>query len=221
MKKLVVVAIVALAGITGVQAQNVSFGPVASFNHSWLTGTSQADRQFNPGFKVGVALTYSINPNWGVGFDAVYANEGFKAENTVANFKSTNHTNLNYVRVPLKLSYFFGVLGDKFRPKLYIGPSFGFLVGGKSKYETQNLTTGTIVKSESLSKDNFKGFDMGAMVGAGFNYRIGTSTWLNFDLNYTNGLIDVSKSESSWNANRNYGISLGVAFPIGTITPAK
>jgi len=62
MKKLVVVVFAAVA-FAGVKAQNVSLGPVASFNHSWVTGTSQSDRQFNAGYKVGATLTYSINPN--------------------------------------------------------------------------------------------------------------------------------------------------------------
>ena len=83
------------------------------------------------------------------------------------------------------------------------------------------MSSGNVIKSEIKSKDNYKSFDLGAMVGAGLNYRLGTSTWLNFDLNYTNGLIDISKSTSSWNANRNFGMSLGVAFPIGTYTAAK
>jgi len=156
-----------------------------------------------------------------VGADAVFANEGFKAENTVSGNKFTNNTNLNYIRVPLKLSYFFGGLGDKFRPKLYAGPSLGFLVGGKTKFETENLASGAVVKTETDSKNNYKSFDFGVMGGIGFNYRIGTATWLNLDLNYTNGLTDVTKGESNWNANRNYGIAVGVAFPLGTIKQAK
>lgn len=220
MKKLVVV-LFAAAGFVGVNAQNVSFGPVASVNHSWITGTSQSDRQFNLGYKVGAMLTYSIDPHWAVGADLLFANEGLRNENIVSDIKYTSKINLNYIRVPLKGTYFFGELGDKLRPKLYAGPSFGFLVGGKSKLETEVISTGNVVKTETNSKDNFKGFDLGAMVGAGLNYRIGTATWLNFDLNYTNGLIDISKSTSGWNANRNFGMALGVTFPLGTYTAAK
>ena len=220
MKKLVVV-LFAAAGFAGVKAQNVSFGPVASVNHSWITGNPQSDRQFNLGYKVGGTLTYSVNPNTGIGADFLFANEGSRAERVLSGIKNTTKTNLNYIRIPLKVTHFFGQLGDRLRPKLYIGPSLGFLVGGKTKFETETMSSGNVVKSEIKSKDNYKSFDLGAMVGAGLNYRLGTSTWLNFDLNYTNGLIDISKSTSSWNANRNFGMSLGVAFPIGTYTAAK
>ncbi|MES2775955.1 MAG: porin family protein [Bacteroidota bacterium] len=221
MKKVVAVALVAFAGMATVNAQNVSLGPVASFNHSWITGTSQSDRQFNPGFKVGATLTYSINPNWGVGGDLLFANEGAKAEATVGNTKFTNKTNLNYIRIPLKGTYFFGSLGDRFRPKLYAGPSFGILAGGKIISETENHALGTKVRTEANSRDSYNGFDFGAIVGTGFNYRIGTATWLNFDLNYTNGFSDITKSDASFLSNRNYGIGLGVTFPIGTYTPEK
>ena len=220
MKKVVLV-LFAVAGFTGVKAQNVSFGPIAGFNHSWITGTSQSDREFNAGFTVGARLTYSIDPHWAIGADAVFSNEGFRAKNMISQTQFTNNTDLNYIRIPLKATYFFGELGDKLRPKLYLGPSLGFLVGGKTELETRNMTTGATINTKTNSRDNYKSFDAGAIIGTGFNYRIGSSTWLNFDLSYTNGFMDISKSVSTWNSNRNFGVGLGVTFPIGTITQEK
>ena len=224
MKK-VFFTLLVVTGFVSVNAQNLSLGPIGSFNHSWITGSGASDnRDFNPSFKAGATITYSIHPHWALGADLLFANEGAKSTTTVANFETENKVNLNYIRVPLKAIYFFGDLGDKLRPKLYAGPSFGFLVGGKAKTETKNTTSGVTVKSEADSKDFYEGFDFGLTAGAGLNYRIARAIWLNFDVNYTNGFLDVTKNTTvnkSFNANRNLGVAVGVTFPIGTVESKK
>ncbi|MEO7309186.1 MAG: porin family protein [Chitinophagaceae bacterium] len=218
MKKVVVAAAVLLA-VAGVKAQNVSLGPVASFTHSWVTGTDGMEREFNPGFKAGLTLTYSINPHWAIGGDLLYSLEGVKVKKTVLATTYTTTAHNDYIRVPLKVSYFFGELGDRMRPKLYLGPSLGFLVASNTRVKTENGSTSAETKTET--KANYNKFDLGGMVGAGFNYRVGTATWLNFDLNYTNGFSDITKDDNTFSSNRNIGVSLGVAFPLGTIKSAK
>jgi outer membrane protein W len=117
---------------------------------------------------------------------------------------------MNYLRIPLKFQYFFGDLGDNVRPKLFIGPSFAFLMGGKTEVRSGEVTT-TID-----SKDTFENFDVGLHIGAGFNYRLAERTWLNFDVAYTHGLLDVAGSKSGSDAqNRLVNVNLGVAFGFG------
>src|SRR5689334_9583522 len=48
-------------------AQNVSLGPSAGIEHSWITGMENV--KFKPGFSVGGVLTYSPSPHWGLGGD--------------------------------------------------------------------------------------------------------------------------------------------------------
>lgn len=181
------------------QAQKQSLGPTAGFNYAWLSDLDNTTGR--PSFNVGLTYTYSIIENSGLGVDLIYSEEGTKQE--VSNLDLT--TELNYIRVPIKYFYFFGDIEDDFRPKIYIGPSFAFLVGGTSEVRSE---TGTV---EVDSKDYFEGFDVGVNVGTGFNYRLAEATWLNFNVAYTHGMINVVKSgpEAS---NRNINVNLGVAW---------
>lgn len=183
------------------QAQVQSFGPTLGFNYAWLSDVDNASPR--PSYNIGFTYNYSILQSGGVGLEARYSEEGVKQE--VGN--TTITSKINYVRIPLKFQYFFGKLGNDFRPKFFVGPSFAFLVGGKSEVRSGEITT-TVD-----SKDLYNNFDAGLMGGAGFNYRLAERTWLNFDLAYTHGLIDVAGNKSSSKAqNRLVNVNLGVAF---------
>jgi outer membrane protein W len=179
------------------------------FGHSWTnaetaTGTS---KKFNPSFNAGLRLVYSASPNLGIGLDGIFHQEGQKTEFTGG--KSTVH--LNYINLDPKLYYFFGKYGQSFRPKIGIGPDFGFLVGGK-----QTTTIGT-TESEIKAKDVFKGFNFGASGLVGFNYRIKSGTWLNVDAVYKNGFSDLTKDNGSDIKSRSIFLNIGVTFGIGHV----
>jgi hypothetical protein len=199
-------------------AQNVSIGPVVGVSHAWITSTENTT--FKPSVNIGGTLVYSFQPHWGIGGD-IRASffEGVKTKVESGNTTQTTTLNATYLRIPIKAYHFFGQYGDRVRPKIYIGPEVGFFLGGKTKVKTEGgVGGGTEIKGDS--KDAFKSFDFGFVAGGGFNYRLKKNVWLNVDLVYNNGLIDISEAES-WNANRNLGLSAGVTFPLGTVLPSK
>ena len=110
-------------------------------------------------------------------------------------------TTLHYVRIPLRLDYFFGTIEDDFRPKIYAGPSVGFLVKADSKF--------SILKTDVTNE--YEPFDLGLSLGTGFNYRIAPSTWLNVDITYTHGMRSIAKNGSDLK-NRGMGVAAGIAF---------
>ena len=178
---------------------NISIGPDAGFGHTWTTGAG--DNSYQPAGNFGVALVYSHNNHTGLGVDLKYSIEGGKKQ--FANVDVISR--LNYIRIPIKGIYFFRDYGASFRPKVSLGPSFGFLVGGKEE-------SGSL---ETDGKDVYNSFDLGLLASAGFHYNLVTNTWLHFDVSYYHGLSDVSKA-AEINKNRNIGINLGVAFGIGS-----
>lgn len=190
-----------LLTVVSLHAQkNVAIGPIAGFGHSSLSG--EGDNKYKPYGEFGAQLIYSTNSHLGLGANLQYSIEGGKKE-----FGSTTYeTRLNYLRIPVKLIYFFNDYGDKIRPKISAGPSLGLLLGGKQ----------TIGSLESGVKDDFKKGDIGIVVSAGLNYRLIPNTWLTLDLDYYNGFADVSKTDAQTNHNRNIGIHLGLAFGITT-----
>jgi hypothetical protein len=207
MKK-ILCALVLLTGASSLFAQNISLGPSVGVQHSWITGMK--DVKFKPGVSLGGVLTWSPAPHWGLGGDIrVSFLEGVKGRPGATHTLAADRINATYLRVPLKATYFFGDFGDKVRPKVYAGPSFGFLLGGETKYSNASLTT----KTDQV----LQGFDWGLIAGAGLNYRIKRNTWLNFDLAYTNGLKDVTEA-AGYHANRNITMNVGVTFPLGTLT---
>ena len=200
MKKLLF-ALFAISTSYIAQAQVQSLGPSVGFNYAWLSDVDNSSPR--PSYNIGITYNYSILESGGIGIEARYSEEGVKQD--VGN--ATVISKINYVRLPLKFQYFFGELGDNFRPKLFAGPSFAFLVGGKTEVRSGDVTT-TVD-----SKDLYRSFDAGLQGGVGFNYRLAERTWLNFDVAYTHGLIDVAGDKSSSTAkNRLVNVNLGVAF---------
>ena len=194
------IALAILGFATAAHAQVNSFGPTLGFNYAWVSDNANSDPK--PGLNVGVIYNYSILEKSGIGFEALYSQEGFTNDVRGRTLK----TALNYIRVPLKFTYYFGQLENDFRPKVFLGPSLGFLIGGD--YETlvgENIIT-------KKSKDIYQGFDFGIQAGAGFNYRLAKMTWLNFGVGYTHGLVNVIKNVQTKPQNRLINANLGIAF---------
>jgi outer membrane protein W len=201
-KAMIIVAILGVGLIS--KAQTVSFGPTGGFGHSWITNSS-GDGQFNPAWNVGVSLVYSSRSNFGLGADVKYSAEGNKVtENGV-----TSTINTNYVRVPLKLIYFFGSPNSAVRPKISAGPTLGFLTGANSAVSDQG------VKVKTDITDNIKSFDFGVNAAAGLNFRVAPRTWLNTDIALYQGLTDITKSNNSTQHNGNIGVDVGLLFGLG------
>lgn len=198
---LIVFAIIFFVSVKG---QNISLGPNAGFGHGWMSGSGES--KYQPAGNFGVALVYSHSNHLGLGLDLKYSIEGGKKE--FANLTTT--TRLNYIRIPIKGIYFFRDYGASLRPKISLGPSFGFLVGGNQEIGD--------VKTDA--KDLYNSFDVGVLASAGFHYNLVTNTWLHFDLSYYHGFSDVSEA-SETDRNRNIGINLGVAFGIGSGSASK
>src|SRR5688500_18910708 len=112
------------------KAQNLSIGPTAGVGHSWNNAeVGTADKAFHTYYNIGAKLVYSFVTRWGISGDIKFSSEGQTVKTSGAKLSAR----ANYIRVPLHGIYFFGKFGDRVRPKISVGPSFGFLVGGKSE----------------------------------------------------------------------------------------
>lgn len=201
MKKVLLAVIISSACSVIAKGQSrFSFGPNAGVGASWLDNT--ANRKTKLAGNAGLSLVYSAAPHFGLGLDGKYSFEGGKY--TQGGQPVT--ADLDYIRVPLKAIYFFGKYGNAVRPKVYVGPSFGFLVGGETTIERGALGP-LVVKS----KDYYRSFDFGVTAGAGLNIRLVKNTWFNADASYLHGVTDIRKPEVNQH-NRNIGANVGVNF---------
>jgi len=209
MMKRIVIAAIALMATQQVKAQHVSLGPAIGFGDAWMSNMDNV--QFKPTFNVGATFIYSVVPHFGIGADLrVHFMEGVAEKTTMGSIVEKTSLNATYLRLPIKFIYFFGQYGDRLRPKLYVGPSFGVLLGGKTISKQENPD----YRTEINTTDVLNSFDFGLMAGAGLNWRLHKATWLNLDLIYTHGLTDAGKMDG-YQANRNFGISAGITFPVG------
>ena len=172
-----------------------SIGPTAGFGLSSISNVSNSKSKLSG--NAGLSFVYSAVEHFGIGADVKYSFEGTRVEYS----GSKIDFDLNYVRIPVKAIYFFNKYGDKLRPKIFAGPSFGFL---------------TTAKADGVSnKEDYDSFDLGLLFGAGLNYKLVNKTWFNVDVTYNNGLSDVTKNtilNDDKNANRNLQLNVGVNF---------
>lgn len=216
MFKKLVFSITAIAAISfSATAQKyISIGPVVGFNHTGVTNgemnnTVDIQSKFNPNFHAGISLIYSKNEHWGFGGQLLFSQEGFKKEfsdkrlNIPFNIPFEGSYKASYIRIPLRAYYFFGDYKSKIRPKVYAGPSIGI------KVMDERLPVIGLTDLEMSI------LDLGLQAGVGVNIALSKATWLNLDLNYTQGLLDVLNSPSlktGYNMNQNLGFQVGVLF---------
>lgn len=203
-KHFLLAALVSLC--TAAQAQeNVSFGPVLGITSAKLRGDI-GNTKAKTGLTAGLFLNYSIESRFGLQGQLLYTQLGTGFTN------NPGEINLNYLQLPILATFFLNDRGQPFRPKLFLGPHVGVLLAATNE-NGANLNSDT-------NNPAFKTFDAGLTLGGGFNARISRKVWLNADVRYGLGLVDVTPAPSTLN-NRNWGVNLGVSFPLGRYEPGS
>jgi outer membrane protein W len=169
-----------------------SIGPRGGVNFATVTNVDNVESI--TGAVLGLTTTYSLNENSGITFDALYSVEGFQAP--------LNEYRMRYLQIPIYYDFFFGELGNRFRPKIYVGVAPEFYLSGT-------------VNELNNNDDYFNKFMVGATGGLGFNYRVGSRIWLNTDLRSFIGLSDVRAKDFAEGDNINprlIQLSLGLCY---------
>ena len=213
MKKIFIIAAMAVAGITTANAQEFKVGAKAGFLLSNLSGpkysetafgiteTAKFNTTFRPGFHFGAFIEYGFNEKIWVeaGVDYAFQGANLKSiEATVINVsdgslfasKKANIKNgwlkTQQFNIPLWVKY--DISG--FRPK--VGVNLGFLSKAKTNLEIEGaLPEENIIINKSLTPD--KKFDFGLGFGAEYNLPMG----LFFDATFNLGLTKLSNKEKN------------------------
>ena len=209
MKKLFIIAAMAVAGMTTANAQEFKVGAKAGFlmsnvsvnSSSYIEAgkliTSKLNTAFRPGFHFGAFIEYGFNEKIWVEAGVDYAFQGAKlksVEATVINVSdgslfASEKANIKngwlktqQFNIPLWVKY--DISG--FRPK--VGVNLGFLSKVKGNLEIEG---GSAVENKSLTPD--KKFDFGLGFGAEYNLPMG----LFFDATFNLGLTKLSTKEKN------------------------
>ncbi|MES2763756.1 MAG: outer membrane beta-barrel protein [Bacteroidota bacterium] len=176
-----------------IKQSEFSLGLKGGFGHSFIIPYS--NYTFNSSWDAGISATYSPWQHFGFGLDALYSQEGgaFIYHTNRETPKEIRTTTLNYVRVPVKVIYFFNTYEHDFRPKISVGPTVGFLMN-----------------EVNASNANF--LDVGANATLGFNYRLARAVWFNADASYYQGLTDIYDTNTENDYNGNLRLDLGISL---------
>jgi outer membrane protein W len=193
MIKVILTTVLLSVAYLSIHAQTLSIGPVIGANLSTISESENGERLL--GLSAGAFANYSINENLGLNVKVLFSQMG------VASSVSDNKVRLNYLQIPLSGVYFFGETGDKFRPKVFLGPYVGFLLGAKN--------------GDLDIKELLRSVDIGGQIGLGFNYSLKERTWLNVDLGYAAGFTTVADADDAKGKNNALFANVGLSFPIG------
>ncbi|RLJ32522.1 opacity protein-like surface antigen [Chryseobacterium sp. 7] len=162
----------------------VRFGLKAGLN---ISSISNSDLNSKAGFYGGVFANIPVAQDFSVQPEVLYSGLGGK-------YKGNSDIKLNtdYIAVPVMLQY-------NLIPNLYVeaGPQFGFLISAKGKGNGASVDV----------KDNFKTFDFGLGLGAGYYF----TQNIGVNVRYTAGLSDIPKNNTG-DASRNGVFQIGLAY---------
>lgn len=172
-------------------------------NMSRIGGDSESYTGNLPGGYLGAGLSIlKLNKQLGVNVGLGYSMEGSKYEEMQyepggGSSTAKNQVRLNYLRIPISLRYQSngGFVGEA-------GLAPGILLSAKDKVNG---------KKEDV-KDIFNGFDMGIVLGAGYE----TKARIGFGLRFVPGLTNINKSSGPYKAvkDRNSTISIMAWYKI-------
>ena len=203
MKKIFIIAAMAVAGMTTANAQEFKVGAKAgflmsnvsiddySFTDEGKTTIAKSNTSFKPGFHFGAFIEYGFNEKIWVEAGVDYAFQGAKLKSIEStgdlkvNFKSSSKWATQQINIPLWFKYDI----NGFRPK--VGVNLGFLTKAKIEAELENNTDPNEKVSYSLTPN--KKFDFGLGFGAEYNLPMG----LFFDATFNLGLTELSNKEYS------------------------
>ena len=213
MKKIFIIAAMAVAGMTTANAQEFKVGAKAGFlmsnvsvdSSSYIEAgeliTSKLNTAFRPGFYFGAFIEYGFNEKIWVEAGVDYAFQGAKLKSVEATRINVSDGSLiasekanikngwlktQQFNIPLWVKY--DISG--FRPK--VGVNLGFLSKAKTNLEIEGaLPEENIIINKSLTPD--KKFDFGLGFGAEYNLPMG----LFFDATFNLGLTKLSNKEKN------------------------
>ena len=194
MKKLFLLSIIAVLGMTTVNAQEVKFGVKAGLNLASITGDETDNLDGRTSFHLGAVAEISISDKFSVQPELLYSTQGAKYEDSESgsgfSYNEESTIKLDYINLPIMAKYY---VSEGF--SIEVGPQIGFLMSAKEDYEYSETIDGETFSDsgEEDIKDSVSGIDFGLNLGLGYKLESG----LNFGARYNLGLSNINDFEGS------------------------
>ncbi|HER40031.1 MAG TPA: PorT family protein [Salinimicrobium catena] len=168
MKKNLLLATLMILSVTGVQAQDVSFGIKGGVNFSNFSGddADMLETDGRTGFHLGLIAEIMFTENLGVQPEVLYSSQGaksdFQMEDEFFGSLSIDEFKLDYISIPVLLKYYF-IEGLS----LEVGPQFSFVANSEVEASMDG------VSSTEDFDDETESFDFGGALGLGYELPMG------------------------------------------------
>ena len=205
MKKVVLMAAIAVFGLCNVSAQEVSFGAKAGVNFATIGGDDTDGVDGRTSFHIGGVAEIKISEKFSVQPELLYSGQGAKDTYEDEFEKEEATLRLDYLNVPVMAKFY---VADGF--SLEAGPQVGFLLKSEAEYEYVDKEFPEFNESETVdSKDFTSAIDFGINFGVGYKLDNG----LNFGARYNLGLSNINDFEGSDNIkNQNNVIQISIGY---------
>lgn len=229
MKKITFLLILLLT-IQNTEAQGFGFDVGVNFPKFKATYTgndvfNEGETKTFPKVRIGVNYDVPFNDNFYLNCGLAYSPKGHYQEiDKTTNEEGIRINNngyekylLNYIEIPIQAKYIGGSDDLKFYGKF--GPYLAFAVGGKGEikstttipeypeFNTEYSETDDDIIGNDKDENLFKAFDFGIGLGAGVNYN-----GIDFSINYSLGLSNISIQDKTEVKNKTFSLSLGYRF---------
>lgn len=189
MRKLFLMAAVAVFGLSYANAQEVTFGVKAGVNFATLNGDDAEGINGKTAFHVGGLANIGISDEFSIQPEVLYSAQGGKLKegNIMGKY------NFDYINIPVLAKF---MVADGF--SIEAGPQVGFLLSAKAKGDGESVDL----------KDELKGTDFSGVLGLGYQIESG----LNFAARYNLGFGNIVDSKEGDLKNGVIQLSVGYMF---------
>ena len=188
MKKVLLVTLLSVFGLTNVNAQGIQFGLKAGLNFATINGNNIGNSDGVTSFNFGAMVEIPISEKFSFQPELLFSGQGYSTGSG-----SDDLVALNYLNIPLMGKYY---LTKRF--SVEAGPQIGFLLSANEQSLDINV------------KDSFKTIDFGVNLGLGYKLDNG----INFGARYNLGISDINNVDNATNKIKNgvFQVSVGYFF---------
>ncbi len=161
------------------------------------------DNKFKFGYDLGIVGEFGFTSKFSINSEINFVSKGIKQE--ADGYEST--LRVRYIGIPLLAKLSFSALGLK---KIYAmgGTYQNIRTGGELKYESAGFS-----ETQTIDDAGWTRADWGMVLAAGAEYPTDYGIW-GLDLRYSQGFVDVHKSDDVKNRNQSFGFILTYKYDV-------
>ncbi len=209
MKKTILIAVISIATLTVLNAQNAKIGFTAGtlFSNYTAKVDGETDNANSvAGLTAGILVDIPAGKNFSFQPGINFVQKGTKDEETYMGVTDKYKLCINAIELPLNFLY--NAAGNTGNFFVGAGPSLAFAISGKVKYDDGTDSYSEDIKfGNNEAEDDLKGMDFGANFLTGYRFPNGLQVSAHYNMGLSNLMI--GGSENGTLKSHYFGIKLG------------